>query len=186
MTESVYPYSQGDRLNERNTYFYSEYRGPAFLDAWCASRNAALASLPGPLPLQLKAAMPQTTAYDAAQLLGELSSTRAEHALVDRLLQRFEVSKRIYRKYDQDLRAIRDSGYDDLDLYLLFAGLCLQSQQRPAPLRFLNALLKVLDTLIAAREQLCPEQAAQLAWLIGEERAWVQRIAAAAGLELTR
>ena len=186
MSDRVYPYSQGDRLNDRNTYFYSTFHGAPFFEAWFASRDAALASLPGPEPLPeplpLKAADPHAT----AQLLAEMLSTQAEHALADRLLQRFEVSKRIYRRYDAELRAIRESGYDDLSLYLLFARLCLHSRLRPAPLRFLNALLKVLDTLIAARERLSVEQAAQLAWLISEERAWVRRVAADVGVELGR
>ena len=182
MTDAEYPYSQGDRLNDRNTYFYSAYGGPAFLQAWCESRDAALKSLPAPLPLNAAA----TAASETGQLLSDMLSTQAEHALAERLLQRFEVSKRLYRKYDADLRAVRDSGYDDLDLYLLFAGLCLHSRERPAPMRFLNALLKVLDTLIAVRERLSNEQGAALAWLIGEERAWVQRIAADVGVELGR
>lgn len=180
MADSVYPYSQGDRLNDRNTYFYSAYHGASFFEAWCASRHAALDSLPRPLPLQLSAAENGST----AQLLADMLSTSAEHPLSERLLQRFEVSKRIYRKYDAELRAVRDSGFDDLGLYLLFAGMCLHNRERPAPLRFLSSLLKVLDTLIAVRERLTPEQGAQLAWLIGEERAWVQRIAAEVGVEL--
>lgn len=182
MTDADYPYSQGDRLNDRNTYFYSAYSGPSFLAAWRESREAALRGLPAPLPLTAAASVPS----DTAQLLTDMLSTQAEHALVERLLQRFEVSKRLYRKYDADLRAIRDSGYDDMDLYLLFAGLCLHCRERAAPMRFLNALLKVLDTLIAARERLSKEQGAALAWLIGEERAWVQRIAADVGVELPR
>jgi hypothetical protein len=182
MTDGDYPYSEGDRLNDRNTYFYSAYGGASFLEAWRESREAALRSLPAPLPLTAAAPV----ASDTAQLLSDMLSSEAEHALAERLLQRFEVSKRLYRKYDSELRAIRDSGYDDMDLYLLFARLCLHSRERPAPMRFLNALLKVLDTLVAARERLSQEQGAVLAWLIGEELAWVQRIAADVGVELSR
>jgi hypothetical protein len=188
MSPYIYPYSHGDRLNDRNTYFYSEYHGPAFLEAWHASRSAALAALPAALPPQLPAARAgqATEGYNTAELLTHLlqeQSKQSEHQpLLDRLLQRFEVSKRLYRQYDADFKAIRDSGYDDLNLYILFAAVCVDSQKRPAAMRFLNALLKALDSLISARERLEPEQGARLAWLIEKERAWVQRLAADVGV----
>ena len=187
MSHSVYPYSQGDRLSDRNTYFYSEFHGPAFFEAWRASRAAALAALPWPLPLSAPPrAAPDGVVYDTAQLLAEMLNSHAEdHLLLDRLLQRFEVSKRLYRKYDLGLfKAIRDSGYHDLDLYLLFGALCVQCQNQRAAMRFLNALLKAVDSLISVLDRLDPEQGAHLAWLIGREREWVQRIAAAVGVEL--
>jgi len=158
MTRDLYPYSQGDRLDDRNTYFYSAFHGHTFLAAWHASRNAALAGLPH------------------AQRPQPLAAEWCENA--ERLLQRFEVSKRIYRAYDADFKAVRDSGYDDLDLYLRFGAWCVDGEPRPAALRYLNALLKLVDLLISVRERLTGEQGAGLAWLIERERAWVQRIAA--------
>jgi hypothetical protein len=126
--------------------------------------------MPAPQAPPLTAA---ANADDTAQLLQQ----REHH---DRLLQRFEVSKRIYRRYDAtgDFKAMRESGYDDLSLYLLFGAVCVDSQTRPAAVRYLNALLKVVDSLISARERLSSAQAAQLAWLIEREREWVQRLAA--------
>ena len=186
MSASAYPYSQGDRLEDRNTYFYSEFRGMPFLEAWQASRDAALAALPPARPLQPRAASIAYAgpAHDTAELLSVLIAQAEPCSLLDRLLQRFEVSKRLYRRYDADFKAIRDSGYDDLELYLQFAALCLRCQGGPAAMRFLNALLKTLDSLMSARARLGNEQGAQLAWLIGEERAWVRRIAEGVGVEL--
>lgn len=171
-----YPYSRGDRVGgERNTYFYSEFRGPSFLEAWHESRSAALAALPAAQRPQLSAA---ADAGGTAQLL-------QHHENHDRLLQRFEVSKRIYRCYDAAFKAVRESGYDDLSLYILFGAVCADSQTKPAAIRYLNALLKLVDSLISARERLAPAEAAQLAWLIEREREWVQRVAAQVGVMVT-
>lgn len=183
MSHHDYPYSQGDRLNDRNTYFYSEFRGQAFLADWHESRSVALAALPAPLAIAVSAADPSDTA-DTAKLLAYLLHTDVEDARVDGLLQRFEVSKRLYRRYDRDFKAVRESGYDALDLYLQFGALCVQRQSRPAALRFLNALLKVVDSLISVRERLSCEQGAHLAWLIRAERAWVQSVATGAGVRV--
>lgn len=188
MSRDLYPYSAGDRLEDRNTYFYSAYHGQAFLEAWQASRSAARVALPAPRTLQpiaaTAAAQPDPD-YDTGALLAALLEQKPEHhPLRDRLLQRFEVSKRIYRRYDADLKAIRDSGYDDLTLYLGFAALCVHSQDSPAALRFLNALLKAVDILISARARLSPAEAAHLAWLIEQERGWVERLAVSVGVEV--
>jgi hypothetical protein len=80
---------------------------------------------------------------------------------------------------------VRDSGYDDLDLYIRFGALCVQRRSQPAALRFLNALLKVLDSLISVRERLDSDQGARVAWLILAERSWVEEVAARAGVRVT-
>lgn len=188
MSDIDYPYSQGDRLEERNTYFYSQYHGAAFFPVWRASRQAALAQLPPaqrvPLPEsgeQFESG--QDTAALLADLLHRAADAPGKRRLAERLLQRFEVSKRLYRRYDDNFKAVADSGYADFELYLQFAALCLHYADQPAALPFLNGLLKVLDSLISIQRQLNTAQGAQLAWLIGAEGDWVARIAEQAGVE---
>lgn len=189
MSSVDYPYSQGNRLEERNTYFYSQYHGMAFFTAWRASRQEALAQLPAAGALQL----PVTTereqnAEDTATLLADLLNADADapdkRHLAERLLQRFEVSKRLHRRYDNEFKAIADSGYDDLNLYLQFAALCLHQADQPGALPFLNGLLKVVDSLISIRTRLSPAQGAQLAWLIEAEHSWVARVAEQVKVEI--
>ncbi len=186
MSDIDYPYSKGDRLEERNTYFYSQYHGAAFFPAWRASRNTALAQLPPALTVPLAVAGEHTS--DTAALLADLLQTAAnepnKRRLAERLLQRFEVSKRLYRRYDASFKPVADSGYDDLDLYLQFATLCLHQAKQPGSLPFLNGLLKVVDSLISIHPRLSPSQGAQLAWLIAAEQDWVARVATQVSVEL--
>lgn len=188
MSDIDYPYSQGDRLEERNTYFYSQYHGAAFFPAWRASRQTALAHLPAAcaVPLPAAAASGQhltNTATLLADLLQTAPDAHGKRRQAERLLQRFEVSKRLYRRYDANFKAVVDSGYDDLDIYLQFAALCLHQAEQPGSLPFLNGLLKVIDSLISIRSRLSPTQGAQLAWLIAAEQVWVTRMAAQADVE---
>jgi hypothetical protein len=189
MTEIDYPYSQGNRLEERNTYFYSPYHGEAFLPAWRASRTAALARLPQPKsPVTRAPDSRSEDGHDTEQLLRALLVGSPESSenrrMAERLLQRFEVSKRIYRRYDAHFKTILESGYEDVELYLQFASLCLHYARQPASLPFLNALLKVLDSLISIIDRLRAEQGAYLAWLIEAERDWVVRVAASVSVDI--
>ena len=183
MSHPIYPYSEGDRLQDRNTYMYSEYHGQRFLTVWGELRAAVLRELPSPAaPATAPGSAPAGEGYATDQLLAHLLAMPAEdedrRRLAERLLQRFEVSKRLYRRYDGQFKAQRDSGYDELALYLQFATLCASYVDGANPMPFLNALLKVTDSLIALRSRLDGEQGAWLAWLITRERDWVERIAA--------
>lgn len=189
MSDIDYPYSQGNRLEERNTYFYSQYQGMAFFPVWQASRQAALAQLPPahPVPLPLATELDQNF-QDTAALLADLRHSAAaipeKRYQAECLLQRFEVSKRLYRQYDHNFKAIMDSGYEDLDIYLQFAALCLHQASQPSALPFLNGLLKVIDTLISIQQHLSSIQGAQLAWLIAAEYDWIRHIAAKVDVDI--
>jgi len=184
MSTPPYPYSQGERLEERNTYFYSAYHGQPFFAAWRASRQQALANLPPAKPWAPKASgvtLNTEHGYDTQALLNLLLTSDlgapAHRRFAEQLLQRFEVSKRLYRHYTPAFKAVLDSGYDDLSLYVQFAALCLAMQAQPKALPFLNGLLKSLDTLIAVHASCPAELGAHLAWLIAGEARWVEALA---------
>ena len=189
MRAPEYSYSRGDRLEDRNTYFYSEYLGEAFFPLWKESRSNARNSLPPPCqPAVGKAHVSTTESFETAALLGYLLNANPaspeQRKLAEKLLQRFEVSKRIYRRYNTEFRAVLESGYDDLELYILFTRMCLHYSEQPEALPFLNALLKCIDTLIAIRNRLTPDLQGQLAWLIDQESSWVARQAVKAGVDI--
>jgi len=187
---SLYPYAMGDRLNDRNSYFYSAYFGQPFFVAWRQSRKEALTTLPAPAePIANATDTPDCGhGFDTAQLIARLLGAQplgAEHRqLAGKLLQRFEVSKRLHQRYDDRFKPVLDSRYDDYSLYTGFAAVCLRFADETTSLPFLNGLLKCLDTLIAERDRLPPKQQAELAWLLPREAAWVAQIAAEAGVEL--
>ncbi|WP_028454389.1 hypothetical protein [Chitinilyticum litopenaei] len=189
-----YPYAEQDRLEERNTYFYSSYHGAAFFAAWRSSRTLALAGVAGrqaPHPQNGSTTLPDTSdGYACAELLAALlnQATAAPlqgsaRILAERLLQRFEVSKRLYARYNAQGRAIIDSGYHNIDNYLCFAALCAAMRCADGALPFLNALLKCVDTLISIRDRLNPAQREQLAWLVDAEAHWLALLAARLGIE---
>lgn len=182
---SAYPYSRGDLLEQRNTYFYSTFGGEAFLSAWRAERESALGDLP--------AAMPAPEAGEGQaptdRLLERLYRAffegrqgRDEERLLDRLIQRFEVSKRVHAEYNDEFRPSDPEDYRDLGRYLRFAEVLDAAFGLAGGLPRLNAMLKCLDTLTALRDRLEADAAGRLARLIGREREHVDALARSIGI----
>ncbi len=180
---TAYPYAKGDPLDRPNVYSYALYAGEAFLVAWRMSREAAARDLPA------AADPPPAQAVEAAALgdQGGQTATLLEHAfedvardgesrILDRLIQRFEVTKRIHRSYGPNWRSQDPADYQDLGLYVRFAELVETAYSSTGELPPLNALLKCLDTLTASRGRLDRGQAGRLARLIQRERRHIERL----------
>lgn len=186
MTEVVYSYATGNPIEERNNYCYAPHLGPAFLQAWHDNRARISALLP-----------PATSPSTAEAVLGDAPSPTAvmledlyqafTHSTVPpesemgirlaTLIQRFEVSKRIYDSYDENLRPLAACAYHDLTLYLRFAEVLETAYRNDGRLPRLNALLKCIDTLCALHMRLDILAQSRLAWLIDAE---AEHIAASA------
>jgi len=186
MNKIAYPYSSSDKIEDRNTYFYSSYGGQAFLDAYFEMRLSVLGEQQARKAKFTGSKVPlgvTVNGVDTKALLRSLTGMLYENCmnpksweLVAKLIQRFEVSKRIYPEYDVNWRPLDSSAYTSLNLYLDFATLMEAAYGCRAGLPELNALLKVVDSLISVRHLLTPEQKGQLAWLIQKEFEFVMAL----------
>lgn len=192
MSDVAYPYASGSLLEQGNTYFYSTFQGPEFLQAWHVARSRILATLPPPSAPHhdvSRMALPVGVQVDTAELLASLNLAALNADLsqflkikfwIDRLVQRFEVSKRLYAIYvlrDGRLKAESGSSFRRMPLYLEFGELMVAAYRVSRELPYLNVLLKALDTLSAVRAELLEPEDARLAWLILEERRLVRALA---------
>lgn len=194
--EVAYEYSQGNLLEKRNTYFYTPFLGEAFLAAWRHSRQSAAAGLPEPQPFEFqKSHLPgeKTDVIDTRSLLnylgnllieGESKPSEYQQALLNRLVTKFEVSKRIYESYTKEFQPIDKAGYNRLGLYVQFAAAMSLAYQKTAGLTYLNAMIKCIDTLISCMDRLQPKEAAALADLINREYTYVAALAEKVEVEL--
>jgi hypothetical protein len=177
-----YPYACGNLLHERNTYYYTPYAGRQFLDAWKGARNAVLERLPVPTaaapPIDTAAASPSAETRDTRVLLEcALAETdRGGHALLEMFVKKFETTKRVYEAYDADFRPVNRSAFLRLDLYVRAAELFEVAFCATEDVRYLNVLLKCLDTLSAVVGGLAQEEQARLARLIVQEREHVEAL----------
>lgn len=148
----VYEYADRDLLEAREDYFYSALQGPGFLNAYRDARLAVLRSLPdetasravdrGPIAYPA----PDTSEIVTSELLDALEA-RPDAIWLNRLVQRFEVTKRIYERYDGQLRKPRGAAYRDLLPYARLAAVLARRTDGAHRMIWLNALLKLNDLL---------------------------------------
>lgn len=151
---SGYRYTERDLLETREHYHYSALEGPDFLARWRRARVEALEALPvgllqpGPVSgREGAAALPDGAPIETDALLSALEA-RPDASWVDRLVQRFEVTKRLYERYDAALR--RGTGdHGDLRRYARLAVLLTHGGGLHRRLPHLNALLKLNDLLLS-------------------------------------
>lgn len=177
-----YSYTAADRLETPNTYMYTPFEGKALLDSWAQDRKALAESLGESAQwdwLLMAQEPPQEitalTALDwqADVLLSQevylgaaLAFSRATplegrfKERFDTLLQRFEVTKKIYHNYGPGFR--KGSGeVRDLATYGLAAWCFTQAWKEKNNLKYLNVLIKLLDTISSVAAAL-PKDAAPL------------------------
>lgn len=169
-----YPYTRNNLLaGTPSHYHYTVYQGPAFLEAYNRDRRRALkqldtltggVSMPDALgegvpaadrvpPFSSPFARPVETAAELARAAAWVArggdpghSDLA--ALVNELVRKFEISKRLRSRYGAGLRVdVRDSA--PLDAYCHLAFLIARRPRLCECLRHLNALLKLNDLVIS-------------------------------------
>jgi methionyl-tRNA formyltransferase len=176
----IYPYAQGDLLETRNTYFYTPFHGRPFLKAWEAERSGILSAPSAPEtgrpPEFPQHPRPTDLLLDS---LHEAISRRPDAeswSSLDRLLQRFEVTKRLHGEYNSAWRPCDPADYTAPQRYLRFAEVLEIAYAATAALPYLNGLLKCMDTLTALHAQLQPAAKERLHVVVMREREHVQAL----------
>lgn len=174
-----YPYTSENRLISHNSYMYSAFSGYAFFGDYVGDRRAFLSDAPSDLsdrkflsmlpgllhlrddtthPAPLSECDPvrrvQTNRL-LMRLLIDVKNERNSHWAdwLDRLIQRFEVTKKLYQAYQPGFRKGVGSCTDPA-LYVAFSYLLtMQCLSRPH-LKTINAMLKVNDTLVSVKPDL--------------------------------
>jgi len=196
MNSVDYIYSQGNRLEDRNTYFYTGFQGERFLLAWREAREHAARDLPVKQD-ELAHIRPQLLSEDGGintrtllqRLMSEMSSgefSGETRRWTDILRKRFEVSKRVFCSYASDYphKPLPGSTWRNLEHYTGFSGLMDAAYSLSGDITYLNALLKCIDTLVSVRHALSSTDKAQLADLLGREKRHIEQLAETLELKL--
>ncbi|MFX0545232.1 formyltransferase family protein [Roseovarius sp. S1116L3] len=177
-TDAIYPYASGDLLCDRNTYFYSQYHGAAFLDAWARQRASALRNTGAKSDLH-EAATPTVELIRKvrAELTADAENKRAWKDM-DRLVQRFEVTKRVHDAYGENWRAVDPARFHAANAYIELSEAFAQAYRQTGALTYLNALLKILDTQTSFSGGLSKHLQDRLADLMKQEADFVASLRA--------
>jgi len=171
----MYPYATGDLIETPNTYFYTVFGGQPFVDAWRRTRDDVQASLPSPANPP-PAFMADDQSRDSADLLERAFA--GDEELREAFRRKFEITKRVHGGYDDQFRAIDRYDRRDLGRYMRAADIFELAYVEHGSVRYLNVLLKCIDTLCASSDQLGADLKSRLAWHLAREREHFQALSA--------
>jgi hypothetical protein len=191
-----YPYGSGDPIANRNTYFFTPFGGIPFLRGWVSSRATLAAALDeskeqaapaAPKPVMNEERVATRDLLDwlaAAVRRGELDEQACYRLEI--MLKKFEVGKRLFERYDATPphRPAAGAGDRQLELYVRYAELMELCHARLGGLRYLNVLLKVMDTVSAYFAAMAADLRPRAARIAAREHAHVMHLANALGVGL--
>lgn len=194
MSGSVeYPYDQGDLLSQPHNYFYSPFGGASFLGAWKEARAhyARMAPEPPRADAPVRRLPAGSAEIDTAFLLdtfvvalcmGHFSAAQQQE--FDALLRNFEAKRRLYSAYWAGFSSRGRDDCRDVALYVRFGEVLALAYTRSCGLPCLNALHKCLDILGATYHQIPIDMQTRMAWLIHQERSFIEQLARTLGVSL--
>jgi len=156
---------------EKINYSYSIYYGSKFYRDWELTRNWALSELKQKKSTEfdLINAVETTIIVDSnesallfSRWYDELGKKKVPVDVL-LLLKRFEVTKKIYNRYDENFRPKADASFTNLNNYINFSVILLQAFQLTRLLPFLNGFLKVNDIIVSNVESIQKGHSAKIA-----------------------
>ena len=164
-----YEYIQEDNIENPLRYQYTAYRGADFLMDWYTSRKEILDHLSLDISkTNFEYGVQCNSGEDSrkeciqtkeifqmllSKLLNQGELSEEQKKILDGYVKTFEVRKRLYSCYSVQFKPENETDYHNMGLYTGFACICAAAFEQYSDLRYLNALLKVNDTLISQWER---------------------------------
>lgn len=175
----MYKYQSLDPLKDRINYSYASFQGMTFVDEWFLYRRNFLKD--GIVPDEVIETLFNLNSSQTEVLFStwikSCLSDGAIHPDIYLVIKRFEVTKRLFNQYDQNYRTIIKNDYHNLNIYLQFGVLLTTAYSLKAALPFVNALIKLLDTMCSSNLNLTDSQQQALSYLVLEEKIIIESLA---------
>lgn len=172
----LYTYAQGDLLYDRNVYSYSPFHGSTFLNAWEKSRATAELNSKRGRNLILRETPTLSLIRSVRSGIHTPERDVAAWRDLDRLVQRFEVTKRVHDDYTKAWRAADKTQFHSMPAYVELAETFAWAYKNTDQLTYLNVLLKILDTLSTLLGDLPNAFKERVHALIADENAFVESL----------
>jgi len=172
-TKYNYPYTNSNLLKNPTKYQYTKFYGKDFLSGYELSRYNFIKSIKLRLPKKSKSKKTKSkilelNIYNESDLIlnnflhfvrgADNNQIYDFKEIIDFLLKRFEVSKKLFKTYDKNKLKKTSEEYMELENYPLFS-ICLQSlyhftSNKEEKLIYLNTILKINDLIISIIDQI--------------------------------
>lgn len=173
-----YKYVTDNNLENVQNYMYSEYSGMDFLNAYRQTRleNITLGKCRrNEIESDIKKYIKSDVSAELSALWEKSKDTNINKIKdsADIYVKRFEVKKRLYRKYGLNGRAVLESGYDEYVSYVLLGMIVSEIYRCSGNLKYLSCMLKITDTLISVRGSIDRKLWQMAGMLIADELEYV-------------
>lgn len=170
-----YIYTKRNLLKEKENYQYSEYKGKEFLIAYYAQRRSFLDTVCSNNKDLFRETSGNTFAFfkNFSESIDDINICPDNGFAL--LLKRFEISKEIWDKTDENFRPIEEASCDDLNLYIAFSYCCCIAYKKTKHLSFLNGLIKSND-IITSQIEFNSVDIKMMKHAISEEIKYVQEL----------
>lgn len=143
-----YTYVSSDPFTEKINYSYSKDYGIQFIEIWKNHRKIFMQQ--------------STDSFSIHSFITKENGMHSTHNLLDGwiqspqeinieqfllLLKRFEVTKKIFKSYDENFRPTKKKECNDLSLHLKFSYVLVYLYKKTQKFYYLNSLLKVNDII---------------------------------------
>ncbi len=194
-----YEYSQENRINTPHKYMYTEYHGRPFLDAWKNDRNSFLKKDIHLLQIEdvkkvLSRIIEEESSDNSDKGSTEIklkslcikilynSNTKDTYNTLSTYLKKYEVTKKIYASYTDELKPA-DSSYDNLMPYIWLSICCGLYCFNDPNLKMINCMLKLNDCISSCRDEIEMSEMKDLAvWAFAIEQAIISSVAKNCGV----
>ena len=175
-----YSYCDKDLLEFPEKYQMSTFSGIEFIHSYSNLRNNVLLKLNVDKDKSFEAAVIEnfvnskisidhihTTKFLSSTLIDKIKkkSIKQNEEIMEILLKKFEVRKKIFTEYDKQIKKITKD-YFDLKNYILLSANFIISYQQTLNLKYLNVCLKLNDLIISKLDQIHENQFKELFYFI--------------------
>ncbi len=178
----LYNYLDKNVPNSKINYSFSKYLGECFIKIWKDSRKEVLDKYKLDKGINSDKVLGtlqygKIGVYDTLTLIKTWCSNKKElvkfFPKINLLLKRFEVTKKIFNKYDIDFYPINRDDYKNFTCYCGFGYLLVCCYEVSGKLQYLNSLLKLNDILCSVSDKLSKKNLQTLVFLIKKERLFI-------------
>lgn len=183
-----YPYDTPERQARKSPYSYTEFHGVPFLRAWRQKRRdlqqgVTAEPAPPPAAVDFDPAREPMECRDLVEWLWreaarvEFRHDPSTRKWIDRLVKKFETTRKLHRAYGHDFRAVDKAERAGFETWIRFGELLAALCARETDLQLLNCLLKLIDVLSANRAEVPPALHGRLSTLVADEATLVESLA---------
>lgn len=193
--KDIYPYCEENLLENPCHYHYTSYQGKVLIRAWQENRIHVRTDLKAADTGDDNAKMLPSEVLPGHTHTGELLQNlldkfslkqidETDFDIIKKLLQKFEVSKKVYTSYSQKFKPAENANASDLRNYIMLARIFSQAYEQTEKLYYLNALLKILDLLSSVYSQLPSELHEEIVSLFEREQHFINELSSKQGISL--